>query len=716
MNVPVESKILAGFVVTAIALGGVGWLSYQATENFISSEAGVMHSQEVISQLETTLATITEADADQRGYLLTGDIKFLEEERGIDSQLPAELNEIAALTRDNPTQETAANDLKSLVQAHLSRVDHRIAVFQKSGLPAALAEEPMQRTETAMKGVRAIFGQMRSAEENLLALRQRQSHDTARRSEAAIVTASLAAVIIGWVMIFVGRKDLRLRATAEGRLYQNEERLRLMLAAVKDYAIFLLDPDGRVASWNEGASRLKGYAAEEIIGQNFSKFYTPEAVAAGRPQKLLVEAREKGRFEDTAWRVRKDGSRFWAHVVATAVRNPEGTLLGFVKVTQDLTERRHAEQVQQERDRYFDLSREMICVLGFDGYFKNLNPAWKWALGFPIEELQAHPFIEFVHPDDRKATLAEAEKLRHGNELIYFENRYLCKDGSWRWFAWSARADLDQKMIYATGRDITERKQAVEKIEQLNADLQRHTAQMEEANKELEAFSYSVSHDLRAPLRHIDGFVKMLAKQSGEKLDAQGSRYLGIIADSAQRMGALIDDLLVFSRMSRAELRRSKVSSDSLVHEAVNGLQSEVNGREIRWKIGPLPEVQADPAMLQQVWVNLVSNAVKYSRTRSPSEIEIGCDDSDQGEHIFFVHDNGVGFDMQYAHKLFGVFQRLHRTDEFEGTGIGLANVSRIVHKHGGRVWAQGKPNAGATFYFSLPKISTETKVTPWPH
>jgi PAS domain S-box-containing protein len=352
----------------------------------------------------------------------------------------------------------------------------------------------------------------------------------------------------------------------------------------------------------------------------------------------------------------------------------------------------------------------MICILGFDGYFKSLNPAWKWTLGFSTEELLSRPFIEFLHPDDRKATIIEAEKLMQGNELIYFENRYLCKDGSYRWIAWSARAGIPEQMIYGTGRDITERKQAVEKIEQLNEDLQRHARQLEGANKELEAFSYSVSHDLRAPLRHIDGFVKMLVKQSGEKLDERGRRYLEIIADSAQKMGALIDDLLVFSRMSRTELHASNVSTEALVHEAVESLQQECNGRQIHWKIDALPDVHADGAMLQQVWVNLISNAVKYTRPRQTAEIEIACREWGNGEYIFFVHDNGVGFDMQYGHKLFGVFQRLHRAEEFEGTGIGLANVGRIIHRHGGRVWAEGKLNEGATFYFSLPKKPNETK------
>jgi len=214
---------------------------------------------------------------------------------------------------------------------------------------------------------------------------------------------------------------------------------------------------------------------------------------------------------------------------------------------------------------------------------------------------------------------------------------------------------------------------------------------------------------LRAPLRHIDGFVKLLEKRVAGKLDDSGRHYLRIIADSARQMGALIDDLLSFSRMSRADLRRSVVSPESLVQEVVNALQGEIHGRRIIWKLDALPQIEADPAMLRQVWANLIGNAVKYSRPRDPAKIEIGCD-SRNGEFVFHVRDNGVGFDMQYAHKLFGVFQRLHRPEDFEGTGIGLANVQRIVHRHGGRVWADGKIDGGATFFFSLPKTQTETE------
>jgi signal transduction histidine kinase len=250
--------------------------------------------------------------------------------------------------------------------------------------------------------------------------------------------------------------------------------------------------------------------------------------------------------------------------------------------------------------------------------------------------------------------------------------------------------------------EVEQRKRGEEEIRKLNEDLAKRAAQLEASNKELEAFAYSISHDLRAPVRHTVGFAELLRKSAMTSLNEKSRRYLGAIVEAANRMGALIDDLLSFSRVSRAAANYSSVSLDQIVHEAVGEARRDANQRKIFWKIDPLPEWSGDPSMLRLVMVNLISNAVKFTSTRPEAEIEIGCMERKNDHVVLFVRDNGVGFDMKYANKLFGVFQRLHSQEVFEGTGIGLATVQRIVHRHGGSVWAEGKVDGGATFYFSL--------------
>jgi signal transduction histidine kinase len=275
------------------------------------------------------------------------------------------------------------------------------------------------------------------------------------------------------------------------------------------------------------------------------------------------------------------------------------------------------------------------------------------------------------------------------------------------------KGDLQYRVGSAAKDEIGQLSRAFDRmtvsLAETNAALQQKAAELEAANRELEGFSYSVSHDLRAPLRHMAGFMELLQKKEWPRLDETSRRYVTVILEASKKMGRLIDDLLAFSRIGRSEMHMAAVDFGTLVREAIEELQHDAEGREVSWTIGELPGVKGDAALLRLMLVNLLSNALKFTRTRTCAEIEMGYTRR-QDEHVFFIRDNGVGFDEKYSGKLFGVFQRLHRQDEFEGTGIGLANVQRIVSRHGGRIWAEGAVGQGATFYFTLTGIEEAQK------
>lgn len=271
---------------------------------------------------------------------------------------------------------------------------------------------------------------------------------------------------------------------------------------------------------------------------------------------------------------------------------------------------------------------------------------------------------------------------------------------------WALRRDEQNRptAILETNNDITERHRREDEVKRLNQELAKRSLELEGTNKELEAFAYSVSHDLRAPLRHMAGYTQLLQKRISSALDEKSERYVLMLLESAKKMGNLIDDLLAFSRIGRAETQKTLISMDQLVKEALAEVRQETEGRQITWKIGALPNLYGDRSMLRIVLLNLLSNAVKFTGTRVQGEIEVGAARRNEGEVVVFVRDNGVGFDMKYVNKLFGVFQRLHQSAAFEGTGIGLATVQRVIHRHGGKVWAEASVDKGATFYFSAPR------------
>ncbi len=343
---------------------------------------------------------------------------------------------------------------------------------------------------------------------------------------------------------------------------------------------------------------------------------------------------------------------------------------------------------------FYDQAPDLLGTASLEGYFLHLNESYEKVLGYTQQELKASPFISFVHPDDVENTLKEVEKLASGRTTIGFENRYRCKNGQYVWLQWNTV--VYDNLLYATARNITRAKEQAELL------LQK-TKQLERVNNELDSFTYSVSHDLRAPLRGVNGYAQILQEDYGTKLDEEGYRLVGNIMGNAKKMGQLIDDLLSFSRLGRRELVKSSVNMQEMVEGVCVEISQSEPSRIIHFKIGKLPPTMADIVSIRQVWVNLLSNAAKYTRLEKEAVIEIGAQENKR-DTSYFVKDNGVGFDMKYANKLFGVFQRLHTEQEFEGTGVGLAIVHQIITKHGGKVWADSKLNEGTTFWFSLNK------------
>ncbi len=386
----------------------------------------------------------------------------------------------------------------------------------------------------------------------------------------------------------------------------------------------------------------------------------------------------------------------------------------------ELAERKRAEEALRRSETLLNATQRLAKIGGWDWDVERQTTFWT------EETYRIHGFepqasvpgtsdyidrsLTCYDPNDRPIISAAFQRCAQQGDGYDLEFPFTSADGCRKWIRTTAAAVReDGRIIKVVGTlmDITERKQAEEEIRRLNQELEQRvldrTAQLEATNKELEAFAYSISHDLRAPLRHIDGFLELLQRRIVGVLDEHSQHYMTSIADSARRMGALIDDLLSFSRMGRYELSKRPVDLDALVQEIIREFEPEIQGRTIRWRIADLPTVTGDRSMLHIALVNLISNALKFTQGRPQVDIEIGCQAGEK-ETVVFIRDNGVGFDMAYADKLFGVFQRLHHADEFEGTGIGLANVRRIITRHGGRVWAEGQVNQGATFYFSLPQ------------
>lgn len=603
--------VWGGFGLTLFVFGLISYFLYHNMVITMAAAEARKHSHIAVVKTELFLSDLIAAETGQRGYLLTGKRTYLQPYQLAVRQLASEFHELQTLISDHPGQRQRLEAIYPLLQEKLQELKSTIRLRQIKGLQAATQMVQTDQGKRDMDQLRSYVLAI-EAEENRLY--QKQDDLVQQNFFFTLVFSSIAGFLaLGFMSLIysllihemlVRQKineslelTLQERALAEAKLIQtnqelqeSEERFRLLVQGIKDYAIFRLDPQGLVQTWNQGAERINGYSAQEIIGQHFSRFYPSEAIQQGYPEYELQRAHTQGQFENQGWRVRKDGSRFWAKVLITALYNLPGHLVGFAKITQDLTEQKQAE-------------------------------------------------------DRLKAS----------------EQQY----------------------------------------RQLAETLQHQSTQLQAVNKEMEAFAYSVSHDLRAPLRGIDGFSQVLLEQYTDQLDEQGKHYLNRVRQGSQQMGKLIDDMLQLSRLTRGELTIATVNLSTMVKNIITELQARESERIVSFMVAENIVVQGDEQLLHAVLQNLLENAWKYTSKHQSACIEFGVTEH-QGQLAYFIKDDGAGFDMKYVGKLFGAFQRLHGTAEFPGTGVGLATVARIIHRHGGEVWAQAEVEKGATFYFTL--------------
>ncbi len=530
----------------------------------------------------------------------------------------------------------------------------------------------------------------------------------------AVANVILLSCVLLWAAEQLDRSDAaRLRGEASRVAAQYA---RSLIEASLD-PLVTISPQGKITDVNKATEDATGRSRSELIGTDFADYFTePERASAGYKQVFSA-----GSVIDYPLAIRHASGRVTDVLYnASVYRDEKAEIAGVFAAARDITERKRAEdQLRASEQRYrtlVDAINDGLMLVDENTIITYVNANFAQMLGYAEAEIVGHPTPEFMDEATGRLIPAAVERRKAGIAERY-EIAWVRRDGRRLPTMLSARPIFDQERHYrgslSVVTDLTEAKRAERELERYRqhleelvetrtADLSKANALLEAANKELEAFSYSVSHDLRAPLRAIDGFSRILLEDYADKLDAEGQRVANVVRDSAQKMNRLIDDILAFSRVGRVEMERGKIDMDALAHAVLRDLAPLTAGRKLSVEIKPLPPALGDLAMMERVWTNLLDNAIKFTGPKEPAIIEFGAR-TEGKEIVYYVRDNGVGFDMQYVEKLFGVFQRLHGVEEFPGTGIGLAIVKRIIARHGGRVWAEGKVNEGATFYFALP-------------
>src|SRR3984893_54840 len=662
------------------------------------SDERVVHTHEVLENVDSLFSAIQDVEISYRTFGLMGDGQFVDSYRFGVLRTSEEEKTIRELTADNPNQRRSLIALIGLTERYIQFGDMVIRVRQTRGPEAAVEQIRLAWGIKIMQETRTVIPDIGSEEHQLLLQRDAEAKLRARQLKVVFVVGSFLASLLafgaGWTIL-----QLISRVQTRESLQDSEEKYRMLVDGIHDYAIFMLDPQGQVVSWNAGAERVKGYTAEEIIGHNFSCFFPPEDMKQGRPQELLRLTALSGRQEEQGVRVRKDGSRFLANITFTALRDRAANLKGFAEFSHDLSE------TKESGAKYrglLEAAPDAMVVVNQEGEIVLLNVQAEKQFGYRGDELVGQK-VKSIIPEgfaerliaDGTRTAADALAQQIGTGIELTGRR---KDGSDFpiEIMLSPLESAEGILVTAAIRDISVRKRSEEHLVKTVGELKR-------SNDELEQFAYVASHDLQEPLRMVASYTQLLAKRYKGRLDSDADEFITFAVDGCNRMQGLIQDLLAYSRAGTIGKALREISGENALQEALTNLRATIEESGAVVTHDSLPAITTDDTQLTQVFQNLVGNAIKYRSAEVP-HVHVSARKNGGHEWLFSVRDNGLGIDPQYFERIFILFQRLHGRNEFEGTGIGLAICKKILERLGGRIWVESQPGKGSTFHFALPE------------
>jgi PAS domain S-box-containing protein len=820
-----DRKIQLAFGSAILTLLVVGVISYHAMAVSSESDRWVRHTHEVLENLQDLLSSVQGLESSARGFVLTGQETYIASFRAGILRAEQEKTIVANLTVDNPAQQRQIPKLERLAVQKVQLAEKVINLRRTAGLDAAVDVIQSAEGLRIMGDYREVIREMEAEEQRLLVLRDANAKQRLAQTRGVLIFGTLLGLLItvaaGWSV----QRDSSRREFAEGAFRDSEDKCRMLLDGVRDYAMIMLDSKARVVSWNTGAERINGYTADQIIGREFSSFFPPGDIRRGKPQEALRLASANGRHEEQGMRIRKDGTRFLASATLTALRDSDGDLQGFSEISRDLSE---SKEPGAKYRGLLEAAPDAMVVVNQAGEIVLLNVQAEKQFGYRRDELVGQKvksiipegFAERLIADGtRTAAEALAQQIGTGIELIgrrrdgsefpieimlsplesaegilvtaairdisvrkeaeehlaQMEGRYrglleaapdamvvvnqageivLLNVQAEKQFGYRRDELVGQKVKniipegfaerlvadalrsvedalaqqIGTGIELTARRKdgsefpielmlsplesaegilvtvAIRNIatrKNTEANLLKKVEELNRSNEELGQFAYIASHDLQEPLRMVASYTQLLSRRYKGKLDADADEFIAFAVDGASRMQRLIQDLLIYSRVGTKGRDLLRTSSEEAFQQALINLRGSIETSGALVTHGPLPTVLADETQLVQLFQNLIGNAIKYQKPGVP-KVHVSAARNSDKKWIFSVKDNGLGIHPQYFERIFGMFQRLHKREEFEGTGIGLAICKKIVERHGGIISVESQLGQGSDFRFAL--------------